>query len=131
LEGEITSVSSGRSGVGQRRFGQQGQRAIDAAQPFDVHRQRVQEDAGHRVAGDLRQVGVAAIGLCAAAAVLHAAHAHDEQALRTQVDGGRQRCGLPHRTIAEPAAGAGRFDARGRKDKGDGRRGQQVRQGQA
>jgi hypothetical protein len=42
--------------------GQQGQRAVDALHALDVHRQRVQEDAGHRMAGDLGQVGVASSG---------------------------------------------------------------------
>ena len=118
-------------GVGQRRFGQQGRRAVDAAQALDVHRQRVQEDAGHGVACDLRQVGIGLVRMAAATGLLRAANAHDEQALRAQVDGWRQRRGLPHGAIAEPAAFAGRFDARGRKDKGNGRRGQQVRQRQA
>jgi hypothetical protein len=35
---------------------------------------------------------------------VHAAGADDQQPLRAQVDGRRQRRGLPHRTVAEPAA---------------------------
>ena len=62
-------------GVGQRRFGQQGRRAVDAAQALDVHRQRVQEDAGRGVACDLRQVGIGLVRMAAATGLLRASNA--------------------------------------------------------
>ena len=113
--------------VGQRRFGQQRQRAVDAAQPLHVDRQCVEEDARHGMPGNLRQVRVLAARRHAAGGLVHAPGADDQQPLRPQVDGRRQRRGLAHRAVAKPAAHALVFQLGGRKDKGNGRRRQQVR----
>ena len=78
------------------------------------------------MAGDLRQVRVTGVGHLALLRFLHAAGADDQQPLRAQVNGRRQRRGLAHRAVAIPAGGTGVVEVRGREDKRDGRRRQQV-----
>ena len=99
--GAITSTSIGfRLRLGARARRQQRQRGVDALQALDVDRQRVEEDVGQRMAGDLRQVRILAAADALARRLVHAAGADDEDALGAEVDGRRDRRRLAHRAVA-------------------------------
>ena len=105
---------------------QQRQRRVDALQPLDIDRQRVEKDVRHRMAGDLRDRRVAADFQMSARRLVHAAGADDQDALRAQMHRGRDRCGLAHRAVAEPAGALAARQLDRRKDEGNRCRGQQV-----
>ena len=107
----------------------QRQRLVDALQALHVHRQRVEEDARHRMPRDLRQRGVAGqrVGPVRGLRLVQPARAHHQHAPRAQVDRRRDGRRLAHRPVAEILGVARMRDGRGREDEGNGRGREQVR----
>ncbi|MNV57224.1 hypothetical protein D3C71_1495430 [compost metagenome] len=78
---------------------------IDALQPFHVHRQAIQEDAGQRMPAHLRQGRIrrgifAVLGM----GIVTKARAYHHDAVRAQMNGRADRRQLAHGAVAAPFA---------------------------
>ena len=106
--------------------GQQLQGAVDALHALDVHRQRVQEDAGHGMARDLSQVGVLTGHRSLGLRFVQAAGPHHEDAICPQVNGRGDGRSLAHGAITQVVRAPLHVELDRREDKRDGRRGHEV-----
>jgi hypothetical protein len=97
---------------------------------LDIDRQRVEKDARHRMACDLRDAGITRVRRQTARRLVHAPGTYHQQALCAEVDRWRDRCGLAHRTIAKPLKLTTAVEFGGRKNERNRRRRQQVLLGQ-
>ena len=124
----MTSTSIGfRLRLGARAAAAAAPASVDALQPLDVDRQRVEEDVRQRMAGDLRQVRVLAAADALARRLVHAAGADDEDALGAEVHRRRDRRRLAHRAVAAVLGAAVDVERDRREDERDRRRREQVR----